>query len=110
MVMALAPELVRMAELELDPEPLLALQIEHPDNYQHAEKMVDDEFVVPRTSQRPEIQVGVMGHPERASPELGRAIVEDIVSSAAAKIGDLDAKADGVYREVDFVPEPILLV
>ena len=33
-VMALEPELVQMDQLETDIEPLLKLQIEHPDNYQ----------------------------------------------------------------------------
>ncbi|MFC1461299.1 creatininase family protein [Verrucomicrobiota bacterium] len=109
LVMALEPELVRMQDLELDPEPLLELQIEHPDNYQHAEKIVDDEFVVPRMTQRPDIKIGVMGHPEQASPELGRKIVEGIVVDASSKIMELDSKADGVYKEVPFTPDPVLL-
>ena len=46
MVMALEPDLVRMDQMELDPDPLLKAQIEHPDNYQRAEKIVDDPFVV----------------------------------------------------------------
>ena len=110
MVMAVAPHLVRMEELALDPQPLLDLQIEHPDNYQHAEKIVDDELVIPRMSQRPDITVGVMGHPEKASPALGREIVEDAVSSVVAKLGELERRADGVYKEVSFTPPPILLV
>ena len=73
--MALEPGLVRLDELALDPEPLLSLQIEHPDNYQHAEKIVDSKFVVPRMTQRPDIRVGVMGYPERASRETGERIV-----------------------------------
>ena len=110
LIMALAPDLVRMQDLALDPEPLLSMQIEHPDNYQHAEKIVDDPLVVPRQGQRPEIKVGVMGHPESASPELGRRLVEDIVRDAAKKIAELEAKADGVYKEVNWTPDPILLV
>lgn len=109
MVMALAPELVRMADLALDPEPLLSMQIDHPDNYQHAEKIVDDDFVIPRLTQRPAIEVGVMGFPREASPELGWQIINDIVENASAKICELDAQADGIYKEVDFTPEPILL-
>jgi len=109
LVMALEPDLVRMDELALDPEPLLTLQIEHPDNYQHAEKIVDDPLVIPRMTQRPDIKVGVMGHPEKASPELGREIVNDMVSAGAAKIRELESKADGVYREVAFTPEPLIL-
>ena len=108
LVMALEPDLVRMEELELDPEPLLNLQIEHPDNYQRAEKIVDDDLVVPRMSQRPDIKVGVMGHPEKASPELGREIVEGLVEAASAKIVELESKCDGVYKDVPFTPEPLL--
>ena len=89
--MALEPDLVRMDEMELDPDPLLKLQIQHPDNYQRAEKIVDDEFVVPRMTQRPDIHVGVMGHPEKASPELGRELVEGIVKGASEKIMELES-------------------
>lgn len=109
LIMALNPDLVRMQDLALDPEPLLSMQIEHPDNYQHAEKIVDDAMVVPRQSQRPAIKVGVMGHPESASPELGRKLIEEIVRDAAKKIMEIDAKADGVYREVAFTPDPLLM-
>jgi len=110
LVMALAPDWVRMQDLALDPEPLLGMQIEHPDNYQHAEKIVDDPMVVARHGQRPEIKVGVMGHPKSASPELGRKIIEDIVRDAAQKIMEIEAKADGVYKEVRWTPDPILLI
>lgn len=109
MVMALEPDLVRMDQMELDPDPLLNAQIEHPDNYQHAEKIVDDPLVVPRMTQRSEIKVGVMGHPEKASPELGRTIVEGIVKDAVQKIARLESEADGIYKEVAFVPEPMIL-
>lgn len=108
-VMALEPELVRMDELALDSEKLMKLMIEHPDNYQHAEKIVDDELVVPRMSQRKEVKVGVMGYPEKASVELGRKIVKNIVKAASEKINDLEARTDGIYKEVPFIPEPIIL-
>jgi len=108
LVMAFEPDLVRMDELELDPEPYRQMQIDHPDNYQHAQKIVDDVFVVPRMSQRPEIKVGVMGFPERASAELGHRAADDIVNAASEKILELEAKADGVYKEVDFTPLPLI--
>jgi len=108
-VMTLEPELVRMDELELDSEELMKLMIEHPDNYQHAEKIVDDELVVPRMSQRKDVRVGVMGYPEKASSELGRKIVGNIVKNASEKINDLESRADGIYKEVPFTPEPIIL-
>jgi creatinine amidohydrolase len=108
LVMALEPELVRMEDLELDPEPLLKMQIEHPDNYQHAEKIVDSPFVVPRMTQRPDIKVGVMGYPERASRELGEKLVEAAVTGGVARIQELEEAADGVYKEVPFTPEPLI--
>ena len=109
MVLALEPDKVRMDELELDKKELLDFMIAHPDNYQHAEKIVDDEMVIARLSQRKEIKVGVMGHPEKASAELGKKIVDDIVANAVKKITALESKADGIYKEVPFNPEPIVL-
>jgi len=108
-VMAIAPELVRMQDMELDTEPLLKLQMDHPDNYQHAEKIVDDEYVVPRMGQRPDIKVGVMGRPEKASAEYGQKMVDETVEGVSRKILELESKADGVYKEVKFDPEPIIL-
>ena len=107
-MMAIAPELVQMDELALDEEPYLQMQMEHPDNYQHAEKIVDDEMVIPRMSQRPEIKVGVMGTPEKASRQLGEKIVENILIAAVDKINELEAKADGKYKEVAFTPLPLI--
>jgi creatinine amidohydrolase len=108
LVMALEPELVRMQDMELDTEPFLSQQIEHPDNYQEAEKIIDDPLVLPRMSQRSEIKVGVMGHPETASRELGQQVVEDIVKNLCEKIQKLEAGADGIYKKVNFVPEPLI--
>ena len=107
-VMALEPDLVRMEDMALDPETLLKLQMEHPDNYQHAEKIVDDECVIARVCQRPDIKVGVMGLPQKASPELGRKIIKEVVESISEKILELDSKANGVYKEVKFIPEPLI--
>ncbi len=109
MVLALEPDKVRMDELQLDEKQLLDFMIAHPDNYQHAEKIVNDEMVIARLSQRKEIKVGVMGHPEKASAELGKKIVDDIVANAVKKISTLESKSDGRYKEVPFKPEPIVL-
>ena len=109
LMLALAPELVRLDELELDPPRLLELQIAHPDNYQHAEKIVDDPLVVPRLSQRPDIQVGVMGYPQRASRELGMELVEAMVTEMAAKLTSIRDRAQGGYREIEFTPPPIMI-
>lgn len=109
LVMALEPRLVRMAELKKDSAKLRALLRQHPDNYQQARKIVDDEFVVARTSQRPDLKVGVMGWPERASRALGKKIIAAIVAGASRKIRELESQADGRYRKVAFQPEPLVL-
>jgi len=109
MVMALEPDKVKMNELELDSSEILEQMIKHPDNYQYAEKIVNDECVVPRTGQKDEVKVGVMGYPDTASVELGREIVDDAVESLSRKIEYLDENADGVYKQVNFVPEPLIL-
>lgn len=71
-IMYLAPELVRMNEFETDSKELLDLMTAHPDNYQMAEKIVDDDSVVARNRQKDAIKVGLMGFPERASYEMAR--------------------------------------
>lgn len=108
-VMALAPELVRMDELEMDDPALVRRMIQHPDNYQHSQKIVNDPFVIPRMTQRPDVRVGVMGFPRRASVARGKKIVAATVDSVARKIQQLDAAADGRYREVPYTPPPLLL-
>jgi len=108
-VMALEPGLVRMNELARDSKEMCALMIKHPDNYQHARKIVDDECVIAKMGQRPDVKIGVMGFPERASRALGKKIVADIVAAASRKINEIEKKADGIYREVAFKPEPLML-
>ena len=70
---------------------------------------MDDPFVVPRLSQRPDIAVGVMGAPGEASAERGREINADIVDDLCARISAIEARADGVYRSVPHIPEPVML-
>ncbi|MBN1435463.1 MAG: creatininase family protein [Sedimentisphaerales bacterium] len=110
LVMALEPEVVQMDQLEMDAEPYASTMRAHPDNYQRAEKIVDDPCVVPRMTQHPDIKVGVMGYPEQASVEKGKKIAEDIVNAAVARITKLESQADGIYKEVAFTPEPIILI
>jgi creatinine amidohydrolase/Fe(II)-dependent formamide hydrolase-like protein len=104
--MYLRPELVRMEELETDDDELLRQMTEHPDNYQCAEKIVDDPMVLARNRQRDEIKVGVMGFPERASRETGEKIVKSTVKGAVTKINKLEKEYDGKYKKVYFKPSP----
>lgn len=108
-VMELAPELVNMDEMALNEEGILNRIRQHSNNYQHAEKIVNDELVVARLGQRDDVKVGVMGYPEKASPELGKKIVESLVKNTVERIKSLEAKADEVYKEVNFTLDPIIL-
>lgn len=109
LVQTLAPELVNMEDLELDGNEVLTKMLEHPDNYQLAEKIVDDEFVISRQRQKPEVKVGVMGDPSLASAEKGENIANSIISAVVEKINELESKADGIYKQVEYRPEPIIL-
>ncbi len=108
-VMALASDLVQMEDLRTDEPELVANMREHPDNYQYARKPVDNEFVIPRMTQRPEIEVGVMGAPERASRQRGEEIVEDAVSQLCQLFTDLEKNRSQEYKEVKWTPEPLIL-
>lgn len=75
-----APEDVRLNEISLDTPELVKMMREDPDNYQLIEYPLDHPGIVPRVSQRPEIEVGVMGDPARASAEFGAEVCADVVS------------------------------
>jgi len=109
MMMELAPELVQMENVRTDDAEFVRMMREHPDNYQFAQKPVDSPFVVARMSQRPQMEVGVMGSPEKATPKLGREIVEDAVNRLAETFAELEEKRTDDYREVDWKPGPIIL-
>ena len=109
MMMELAPELVQMENVRTDDADFVKRMREHPDNYQFARKPVDSPFVVPRMSQRPQVKVGVMGAPEKATLQLGREIVDDAVNNLSETFSELEKKRTQKYREVDWTPGPIIL-
>ena len=96
LVMALEPENVHMDDLKTDSNEMMRAMSDHPDNYQHAQKIVDDELVIPRMYQRPEVKIGVMGYPERASAVIGEKLIKDVVEEVTLKINYLEEKADGI--------------
>jgi creatinine amidohydrolase/Fe(II)-dependent formamide hydrolase-like protein len=49
------------------------------DWFEVAEKNPDHRFIIPRTCQRKEIKIGVMGFPEKAARELGEEICQEMV-------------------------------
>ncbi len=87
------PEVVR-EEIVLD-EPEVAERLRsNPDSYQHLESFTDLKQEIVNTSQRVDVKIGVMGHPQKASAELGAKIEGEFVENAAAAIGDAICKAD----------------
>ena len=83
------PELVR-PKIVMDKPWLVEHMREHQDNYQQRSKPVDHPDVAPHISQHPDIEVGVMGYPERASAKFGKDLCEEAVSKAAKLIRDIE--------------------
>jgi len=73
------PELVKTDSIVTDREELMELFRNDQDAYQVKYKLVDHEFVYPYIMQNPEIEVGVMGDPYKASREYGEKVCTDIV-------------------------------
>jgi len=96
--MALAPDLATD-----DPERVRHRR-ERPELYQYVRKPADHEMVVVRTGVRPEIRVGVMGDPARASAELGRRVVDGTVEHMSALFADLERRRTPECREVGDSP------
>lgn len=72
------PELVR-DEVEMDEPEISKMMRSDQDWFEISEKIIDHEFIVPRTFQRKEIKVGVMGFPEKADRQLGEKICNEMV-------------------------------
>ncbi len=81
-----APDDVRPGEPSLDAPELVAMMREDPDNYQSRTRNVDHPDVIQRVGQKPEIVVGVMGEPAKASRELGERIAQEAVGKLAELI------------------------
>jgi creatinine amidohydrolase len=82
LMLALAPELVRMQEIMVDDFELKRFL----DN----KKICDDKVVYPHLSQRSDIKYGVIGNPEKATAEKGRAIFNNIINNMKEKISKLE--------------------
>ncbi len=85
-----APELVR-EKIELDDEKLVKHMRKHQDNYLEATKNVDAEEIIPFMRQRPDIKVGVMGDPAKASAEIGEKIVGQMVDGVVGLVKKIEA-------------------
>ncbi|MCK9265841.1 creatininase family protein [bacterium] len=97
MMLAVAPHLVRMEEMERDTDAVRKMQLKG----WYAEKIVDEDVVIPRTISHPKVKVGVIGNPKKASEKLGKEVVNEAVRLIIDKIKKLEKKYDGKYKKVE---------
>lgn len=80
LMMYWAPELVK-TEFVMDDDYTSKMMRTDQDWFEKKTKPVDSPFIVETVGQRDEIEVGVMGFPERATKELGRKICDEIIEN-----------------------------
>ena len=85
------PELVK-EQIEMDPEPIATMMRTDQDWFEERVKAIDHPFIVERVSQKPEIQVGVMGYPEEATRELGEQIFKEMIAGLKKYIDLLNSR------------------
>ncbi|MBE7048419.1 MAG: creatininase family protein [Ruminococcaceae bacterium] len=84
-----APELVG-DEIVMDDEYLAKMMRTDQDWFEKRIKPVDSPYIVETVGQRDEIEVGVMGLPERASKELGEQICNEIIDNLVEYVDMLE--------------------
>jgi creatinine amidohydrolase len=92
------PEVVRQ-KIVMDEPAVAEMLRKDPDAYQKRTKLTGLNEEIPFTEQRPEIRVGVNGHPEKASAETGRKIMEEFVKNAGIFLRKAIADADEARRK-----------
>lgn len=91
LMMYWCPELVQ-DDVCMD-EPYAAKMMRtDPDWFAESRKKIDHPFVVEEIFQRPEIEVGVMGFPELATPELGKLVADEMVEGLVEYIDMINEK------------------
>ncbi len=88
------PEVVRKDRVKLDVPEVAERLREDPDSYQLRESFTDLKQEIIQTSQRPDVKIGVMGFPERASAEFGAQIEAEFLDNATPAIQNAIAAAD----------------
>jgi len=86
------PELVRQDKMVTDSEELMERFRQDQDAYQVKTKLFEHEFIFPYIKQHPDIKVGVMGNPAKASREIGEAITREVVGNLSEFIRKLDQR------------------
>lgn len=90
LMMHWAPELVR-DEIVMDDEYTSRMMRSDQDWFEKRTKPVEHPFVVETVGQRDEIEVGVMGFPEKATKELGEKICNEIIDNLVEYVDMLEA-------------------
>lgn len=85
------PELVG-EEYITDKAEILEMMRHDPDSYQVKSKNIDDEAVRPHTTQHTDIEVGVMGDPDRASREIGEQFARETVDYLAGLVEKMESE------------------
>ena len=93
MLLYWCPEVVRK-KVVMDSEEVAERLRDDPDSYQLRESFTDLPNEIPQTSQRDDVKIGVMGYPERATVELGKAITDEFVENAGNAIEAAVKEAD----------------
>ena len=84
------PELVQ-DEIVMDDEYTSRMMRSDQDWFEKREKPIDHPFVIETVGQRDEIEVGVMGFPERASRELGEKVCKEMVDGLVKYVNMLES-------------------
>lgn len=87
------PEAVR-PQIVMDAPEVAERLRENPDSYQHLESFTDMKQEIVQTSQRQDVEVGVMGYPERACAETGRKIESEFLEGATTMLSKAIKEAD----------------
>ncbi len=88
LLLAWCPEVVR-GEIVLDETAVAERLRQDPDSYQERRAFTRSTDEIPQTSQRGDVKIGVMGHPGRASAELGRELTAQFIANAGRELGAL---------------------
>lgn len=91
------PEVVR-PDIVLDPPAVAERLRDDPDSYQLRQSFTDLPQEIVQTSQRRDVQVGVMGDPNRACAELGRRLEAEFIDNAVPALQKAIADADQARR------------
>jgi creatinine amidohydrolase len=92
------PEVVR-DEVVMDVDDVAEMMREDPDSFQLRTAFTQMQQEVVSTEQRSEIEVGVMGYPERSNAEKGRKLTQEILGNMVPALKDAIAIADKARKD-----------